>query len=483
MHEDMIAYWARQRPESIALLGGGTATYRVLDEAINKVAAQLLTLDPPETGLVAVQMGNLFGLHLVERALYRLGLTSVILPPTAPPGDLLELLRPDLFLTYLEANLAAHPKTVLASMDWVWRALNGPVQPPPGRPLRSEDVVRVVISSGTTGLPKKIPVTRASLERRSQILAVAEGLGQSSRLMLAMGPQTISGLVVPNAFWMLGATVIIYDMRRTYEEILNRRPTYMLISTGQLDILLREIPEDAKAIEGFHVTAAGSQVSRTLASQAVRRLSADFWIIYGSTEHSTVTSGHAAVLDRHERAVGYPVPGLAIEAVDTSGAPVAAGKTGILRTRGEGLFPGYLDDEETTSSAFRDGWFYPGDYGSVTADGLVLVEGRIAESINLGGVKIDPGAVDELARTCLGVRDAAAFAVPDEAGLERPWIAVVRDEGFDSTRLAILLRSRWPALRDLKIASIDAIPRNDMVKVERQKLKRMVIDAQTRGVR
>jgi len=62
--------------------------------------------------------------------------------------------------------------------------------------------------------------------------------------------------------------------------------------------------------------------------------------------------------------------------------------------------------------------------------------------------------------------------------VERPWLALVEGEGYDAVRLMAVLKARWPALRTLRLAAIDVVPRNAMAKVERQRLKAMVREAQ-----
>ena len=478
MREDMIAYWARLRPDSLAMAGHiGAVTYRAFDEAINKVASSLVALVAPASGLVAVQISQTYRLYLLDRALDRMGVTSVVLPVGPAANDIVRLLKPDLILTDPESSISAHPKAVAISTEWMVRSLKGPVVPPPAYCPRPEDVVRVVLSSGTTGLPKRIPISRDSLERRCRIRAITEGIGQSSRLMLTVGPDTSLGLTLLNAFWGLGAMVMLFDLRQIYQEIIRLQPTYVCMSTGQLEALIREIPDNAAPVAGLRVSAGGSQVSPKLAGEVMRKLSQDFWINYGCGEQGAVATAHASVLDRHERAVGYLAPGLEMQVVDADGAPLAAGRTGALRMRGEANFSGYLDSDEMTASGWRDGWFYSGDYGSLTGDGLLLVEGRTSELMNLGGMKIDPSAVDEMARTCIGVTDAAAFSIAGALGVDKPWIAVVRGNDFDAHRLIAHLSARWPDLRNMEVLNVEAIPRNGMFKVERRKLQQMVAGA------
>ncbi len=477
MH-DMIAYWAKKTPHAIAVADETELSYLGFDLAINKLAAALRRLNLPETGLVALHLRGLKGLYVIERALDRLGLATVAMSTMTPPGDQLDLLKPAMFLTIMPEHAEAHPNTVVLTDEWFAAAVAGPVVPPPDRQPRADDLVRVVVSSGTTGRPKIIGVTRASLALRNESSVFMSQFSHASRLMLPMGPQSIGGYIAPFAMWSLGAVVTIRRSAKTYEEILRLRPNQLWITPGQLEGLLTEIPPGAPLVNELRVTAMGSHVSRALAERTRTHLTRDVWIAYGSTEITGVTFTPASILDRHPQAVGHVWPKVEMQVVGEDGTSLPAGEIGLVRMRQEGVFSGYMNETESATSPWRGGWFYPGDLGAFTADGVLIIHGRAAEVMNLGGVKIDPGAVDEVAKTCPGVADAAAFALADAAGVEWPWIAVVQGEGYDPAELLSVLKGRWPALRTVKVALIDAIPRNAMAKIERQRLKAMVRDAE-----
>jgi acyl-CoA synthetase (AMP-forming)/AMP-acid ligase II len=133
---------------------------------------------------------------------------------------------------------------------------------------------------------------------------------------------------------------------------------------------------------------------------------------------------------------------------------------------------GYLGNEQGgAASPLRDGWFYSDDLGSVSADGLVILHGRASELLNIGGNKYAPETLEEVALSCAGIRDAAAFSVPDRLGVETPWIAVVRGEDHRPGELVGKLKARWPQLGNLEVVTTAAIPRNQMGKIDRLKLR------------
>ncbi len=183
--------------------------------------------------------------------------------------------------------------------------------------------------------------------------------------------------------------------------------------------------------------------------------------------------GTGALLEEHDGTAGYVLPTVEIEAVDTAGRVLPPGATGELRIRVAGMATGYLGEESGGGgpSALRDGWFYPGDLGSVSADGIVTVAGRVTEILNIGGTKFQPAAIEEVVLGCTGIRDAAAFSVPDEHGIEIPWVAVVRGDDYKPGELVARVRARWPGLTGLQVAVTREIPRNQMGKIDRLQLR------------
>jgi len=79
-----------------------------------------------------------------------------------------------------------------------------------------------------------------------------------------------------------------------------------------------------------------------------------------------------------------------------------------------------------------------------------------------------------------GVTDIAAFSLPDDQGIERPWVAVVVTEGFDQQALITQLRERYPELPPLSVAMVPDIARNTMGKVLRKELRERVATALAR---
>ena len=135
---------------------------------------------------------------------------------------------------------------------------------------------------------------------------------------------------------------------------------------------------------------------------------------------------------------------------------------------------GYLNDPIATAEQFRDGWFYPGDLGAVTADGLLILSGRASEVINAGGVKVAPSVIEQALDERREVAEAAAFGAPDADGIVRIWAAVVANEPLDLAALAAHLKGRLGESAP-RLFQVSSLPRTGNGKVLRGVLADMAL--------
>jgi len=177
--------------------------------------------------------------------------------------------------------------------------------------------------------------------------------------------------------------------------------------------------------------------------------------VYGSTEGGGVSQRWFDGADRFD--VGRPLPGVELEVVE-----------GAVRYRSPGLVAGYVVDGRV--EPFTGGWFVPGDRGHLTDDGSLVLEGRDSELLNVGGTKVDPARVDELAAGFPGVVDAAAFGIERHAGIPEVALAVVCDDGCDLRALDRELRARMPVGHPTAYWRIATIPRSRLGKALRARL-------------
>lgn len=462
MFDDYVTFQARLRPHAMALMTPERlATYAELEADVNRFALALRNLGvTPARGVVALRIQNFYLKHVVLLALARLGVAS---SPADDPGA-------DLYL--VDAEQALTPKGLPLTGAWVAATLEA--EPLPVAPVRGppETIVRVMLSSGTTKIPRRVARSWRVLEDNTRTAALTYLAGKSGRWVSMTGLDTGLGQGMTLAAWACGATLVAgINVQRLATELDALQPTIVGLTPIFLRGLLRALPPGFAVQPGLRLAVTGSVLSRHVALEARLRLSSDILISYGATESGSASMADGAWLETVAGCAGYASPGVTIEIVDAQGAPLPAGEQGEVRIKSERVADGYLDDPEATARCFRDGGFYPGDVGRLTPSGMLIIDGRKDERMNFGGVKYLPNLLEELAMGCPGVVDCACFAVPDAQGIDQCWLAVVTGEGFDRAQLAQRVEPRDQALPKVRFAWTEEIPRNASGKIERQRLR------------
>ena len=211
---------------------------------------------------------------------------------------------------------------------------------------------------------------------------------------------------------------------------------------------------------------AGAAPSPALLRQIESTLAVPVRGVYGSTEGGGVTM-RMLHSDDDPSDVGEVLPGFELQVVDDAGSPVPPGTPGTVRYRSPGMVSGYLEDG--TVVPFPGGWFSPGDTGTLQGRSLLLA-GRTAELINIGGTKVDPVRVDEFAAGLDGIRDAAAFAIEVRPGIQVLGLALVASPGLDLPSIDRAIVERFGPTHRAKLWRVSEIPRNRMGKAARSAL-------------
>jgi acyl-CoA synthetase (AMP-forming)/AMP-acid ligase II len=136
--------------------------------------------------------------------------------------------------------------------------------------------------------------------------------------------------------------------------------------------------------------------------------------VYGASETSKSFVNVKALDDGRLTTRGKPLDS-EVQIVGDDGVPIIApGLQGAVRIRNGYMASVYIAAPVSSQRAFRNGWFYPGDIACWGPAGELVVAGRLDEIVNLGGVKINLGDVDEVLCSVDGISAAAAFRDPSQ---------------------------------------------------------------------
>ncbi len=471
---DPIRHFARLTPDAPAVLHfGETFTYSQLNRIIDSLATRFLGMGLAPRDAAGVAVSDTFGHLALTLALNRIGTASVM------SRTILEGVGKVAIKKYLmdAANAANAPagSTLVDSTWWRKPSAGAPAEPVPSCVDGTMNCV-FVTSSGTTGTPKAIALSHDMIRTRQFAKWMGVRAPDGARQICTLGVENFYGFsCILRVLWTGGLVATAIPWNEIHVAIPLYQINYLVMSPAQLHKMLEVLPAGSGPFPSIEaVEIGGSALPPSLVAQARAKLCANIVVAYGAAEVGNVASAPAGILERHSGAVGFVAPGAEVQAVDPDHRPLPVGAEGIIRVRNAGRIDGYCGDADATAKAFRDGWFYPGDFGSVSRDGLLTVSGRTGEMINAGGVKVSPRYVEDIVLQNKDVSEAAAFAVPHAStGIDEIWVAIVQKSQVDMKALNAFCVQRLGPAAPKSFLLADALPRNANGKVLLDQLVKM----------
>jgi long-chain acyl-CoA synthetase len=196
---------------------------------------------------------------------------------------------------------------------------------------------------------------------------------------------------------------------------------------------------------------------------------------YGLIETCTgVAFRRGRMPDRLGHMGAYPRDLVDIEIMDNDQHLLSAGERGEIVVRGPSVMKGYLNKPEETAQVLRNGWFRTGDMGFKSAEGELYLTGRIKDVINIAGIKVAPFEIEAALNEHPDVIESAVVGVEDETYGEvvRAFVQVRQGATCDERDLVRFLQKRLMNFQVPKaILFVDALPRNNMGKVDKNALR------------
>jgi len=287
----------------------------------------------------------------------------------------------------------------------------------------------LLFSSGSTGMPKGIPLTHRNVMANClQIRAVR--LLNREQVLLACLP-TFHSFGFTATLWyplMTGLKCVTVpsplETRKIAEAIESEKVTIMMgTPTFLRPYFKRAKPEQLASLK--YVVGGAEKTPPGFAERWEKRFQSQYLEGYGLTETSPVVSvnlpempGRAA--EKRAGSVGRLLTGMQARVTDPSTGKVLPVNTrGILELKGANVFKGYLNDPKATEIVFREGWFVTGDLARIDPEGFLFIEGRLSRFSKLGGEMVPHGRLEQVIAAAFGLDDAESPLVA-VTGLEDP---------------------------------------------------------------
>ncbi|KOG58779.1 acyl-CoA synthetase [Streptomyces antibioticus] len=477
---------ARRTPARIAVeYADRTWTYEELDEAVSRAAGVLLGQGLTPGDRVGSYGHNSDAYLIGFLACARAGLVHVPVNHNLTGDDLAYIVRQSgssLVLTDpgLADRLPGDVRTLpLRDTDDALLARLATTPPYDGPEPRTEDLVQLLYTSGTTALPKGAMMTHRAL--------VHEYLSAITALDLSAGDRPAHSLPLYHSaqlhvfllpYLAVGATNLILDAPdgdRLFDLIEAGRvdslfapPTVWIGLAGRPDFTTRDLSGLRKAYYGASIMPVP-----VLERLRERLPELGFYNCFGQSEIGPL----ATVLAPHEHqgrmdSCGRPVLFVDARVVDEDGKDVPAGTPGEIVYRSPQLCEGYWDKPEETAEAFRDGWFHSGDLAVRDADGYFTIVDRVKDVINSGGVLVASRQVEDALYTHEAVAEAAVIGLPDERWIEAVTAVVVPRGEVTEEELIAHVRARLaPFKAPKRVVFVGDLPRNASGKILKRELR------------
>jgi amino acid adenylation domain-containing protein len=461
--KELFEAQAVRRPTATALVHpGGRLSYRALDGLANDLAARMedAGVRPGDTVTVLVARSAELIIALLAAAKCR----AAYLPADASWPD-------SRLNTLLDQTGSCHVLTRAADTAAVGARLPGrtvvPVeldrlterQEPPSCQGSPDDIAYINFTSGSTGVPKGVPVRNRGIVRLVHDARYAR-LDEDTVLLQLAPPSFDAATFEIWGALLNGGTCVLYPdsfvrLGRLRRVLTEHRVSVLFLTTALFNTVVDTAPDTLDSVTT--VLTGGEAHSLTHMTTALRAYGPDRIVsVYGPTECTTFATYHPVrALDPDESSlpIGRPIQNTRAYVVH-EGRLCEPGETGEVLLAGPGLSPGYLGLPEVNGRQFveadfggvRERLYRTGDRARLSEQGHLVFRGRLDDQVKVNGFRIELGEIAYHLDAHTAVRQSFVTTRPStQGGQELIAFAVPDAEDRDPEEIRAHLRGVLPA--------------------------------------
>ena len=346
---------------------------------------------------------------------------------------------------------------------------------PPG-----ESTALILYTSGTTGLPKGVPITRRAIAAGLDALADAWAWTSDDTLAHGLPLFHVHGLILGVLGPLRRGGKLIHTVKPTpagYADAAARGAS-MFFGVPTVWTRIGADPAAAQSLSSARLLVSGSAPLPVPVFDRIRELTGHEIVErYGMTE-TMITVSTRFDGERRPGSVGVPLRGvetrLRSSEIDSGATdlPHDGESVGDLHVRGPMVGSGYLNRPEATAESWlADGWFATGDVAVIGDDGMHRIVGRAStDLIKSGGFRVGAGEIETVLLGHPAVDEVAVIGVPDDDLGQRIVAYVVGSAVPDDELIGLVATELSQHKRPREIRRVDSLPRNAMGKVQKKLL-------------
>jgi acyl-coenzyme A synthetase/AMP-(fatty) acid ligase len=349
----------------------------------------------------------------------------------------------------------------------------------PSLRLRSAEPEHIVLTGGTTGLPKMVVHTHGS--RAYHYL----------RWTVEFEPDDLSWDLAGR--WWLGAWrdgTPVFDRAMPHlagpEVVLDtlaRYPITRLMGPARLfsELVRRDLTGHSfSRLRGCW--SAGQALDPAVTRAWVQQTGIPLYDRYGQSECADAPFEQPDMATAEAGGIGRPFPWVPMAVIDEEGRPLPVGALGDIAIKAKPvrppwLFREYLGDPDATAARHRGDWYLTGDVGRVDETGCYYLAGRADDVINCGATNIGPVELESVLQEHPAVREVAVIGKPHRDLGEIPKAYVVLEAGYEPTEaladelIACVAAAVHPHKRLREVEFAAALPKTPEGKLRRGELR------------
>ncbi|HVW97020.1 MAG TPA: amino acid adenylation domain-containing protein [Mucilaginibacter sp.] len=458
---NLIAKQAAENPQKIAInFNGQNTTYRELDENANRLAAVLIKNGVNRGDKVAFSLDRSAEMVVIMLAVMKAGAIYIPLDPIFPVNRINYMLEDSQAVVLIisenyKGKYQSNAKELI--VEDVWQSLSEYPSTAPDVNVSGNDLVYILYTSGSTGLPKGVQIAHHNLVNFLYSMQKQPGLTLDDKLLAVT---TISFDIAGLELWLpllTGAEIILADAatakdgRALLDIIKNEKATVMQATPYTWRILLEAGWNETLPLK---VICGGEALPAELAER-ILAIKCSMWNVYGPTE-TTIWSTVKEISSADKINIGRPIDNTSIYILDKFLKPLGPGIPGEIYIGGAGVAKGYLNRPELTAEKFvadpfsnipGSKMYNTGDLGRFTHDGEIECLGRADSQVKIRGYRIETGEIEYQLVNSASVKQAVVIARPDNFGIDK-LVAFVAGDNIGDEGAAI---QRW---RDALKASL-----------------------------
>ncbi|KAI9925403.1 hypothetical protein MW887_005784 [Aspergillus wentii] len=307
------------------------------------------------------------------------------------------------------------------------------------------NLIIIIWSSGTTGLPKGVMISHRNLVTETFITALpgrewAMGEIQKGtfrpvefRALAHLPASHIAGLFGSMISPFYSDGTVFWMSKYHWKEFTTYVKQHQITALFTVPSVYLRIAKSREAADAFRsivgASTGGSAMDGRLQAAASSKLGRGTDVYVGQTWGMSESTGGITGMRPGERdetgSIGQPLPGVELRIVDEDDHDVEPGQQGELLVRSPTVMDGYFDNLEATRDAFHDGWLCTGDIG-VFKNGRFYIVDRKKELIKYKGLQIAPAELENILFAHPCVKEAAVVGVPSPDDPRSEWARAPR---------------------------------------------------------